>query len=69
MQSQGYRALQGHGVSAETLQVSDSVLPGCNGLWVRAIATQVSAVKAYQRHLLNCVRQLTKNAALPTIPK
>lgn len=63
------QALQGHGVSEDQLQVSDSPLPGCNGLLVRAIATQVSALKAYQRHLLSCVRQLTGHSPLPSIPK
>lgn len=63
------RQLERHAVAAAALQVCDSPLPGCNGLWIRAIATQVSALKAYQRHLLNCVRQLSGTAPLPPIPK
>ncbi|PZO54479.1 MAG: urease accessory protein [Phormidesmis priestleyi] len=63
------RELERHAVPAIALQVCDSPLPGCNGLWIRAIATQVSALKAYQRHLLSCVRQISGNAPLPPIPK
>lgn len=61
--------LERHAVPARALQVCDSPLPGCNGLWIRAIATQVSALKTYQRYLLSCVRQISKNASLPPIPK
>ncbi len=63
------RELERHAVPAATLQVCDSPLPGCNGLWIRAIATQVSALKTYQRHLLSCVRQFSGNVPLPPIPK
>ncbi|MEA5463785.1 urease accessory protein UreD [Leptothoe sp. PORK10 BA2] len=51
------------------LRVGHSTLPGCNGILVRAIATQVSLIKQYQHHLLNCVRQLTGQPPLPDIPK
>ncbi|MEN8445027.1 MAG: urease accessory protein UreD, partial [Cyanobacteria bacterium J06555_13] len=51
------------------LQACSSRLPGCQGLLVRALATQVSDLKAYQHHLLNCVRQLTGQPPLPPIPK
>lgn len=53
----------------DRLQACSSRLPGCQGLLVRAIATQVSDLKAYQHHLLNCVRQLTGQVPLPPIPK
>ena len=55
-------------ISSE-LQVGQSPLPNCNGLLVRAIATRVSLLKTYQRHLLSCVRQLTNQPPLPDIPK
>ena len=51
------------------LRVGQSLLPNCNGVLVRAIATQVSILKTYQRHVLNCVRQLTNQPSLPDIPK
>ncbi|MEO1447189.1 MAG: urease accessory protein UreD, partial [Cyanobacteria bacterium J06635_11] len=41
------------------LQVCSSPLPGCHGLLIRAMSTQVSILKAYQRYLIGCVRQLT----------
>ena len=61
--------LQQHDIAADTLQVCESPLPGGNGILVRAIATQVSAIKAYQHFLLNCVRQLAGQPLMPTIPK
>ncbi|MEM9087937.1 MAG: urease accessory protein UreD [Cyanobacteria bacterium P01_F01_bin.53] len=51
------------------LQVCSSPLPGCHGLLVRAMSTQVSILKAYQRYLIGCVRQLTGHSPLPPIPK
>ncbi|MEM9163037.1 MAG: urease accessory protein UreD [Cyanobacteria bacterium P01_F01_bin.4] len=60
--------LQTYGLSSE-LRVGHSTLPGCNGLLVRAIASQVIVLKTYQRHVLNCVRQLTDQPPLPDIPK
>ncbi|MEM8810301.1 MAG: urease accessory protein UreD [Cyanobacteria bacterium P01_G01_bin.38] len=62
------QTLQTYRLSSE-LRVGHSTLPGCNGLLVRAIATQVSVLKTYQRHVLNCVRQLTDQPPLPDIPK
>ncbi|MEO0540932.1 MAG: urease accessory protein UreD [Cyanobacteria bacterium P01_A01_bin.105] len=60
--------LQSYELSPE-LRVGHSPLPSGNGVLVRAIATQVSVLKAYQRHVLNCVRQLTGQPPLPDIPK
>lgn len=53
----------------DRLQACSSRLPGCQGLLVRALATQSSDLKAYQHHLLTCVRQLTGQPPLPPIPK
>ncbi len=61
--------LQQHEIPASTLQVCESPLPGCNGILVRAIATKVNALKTYQRHLLNSIRQLAAHPLLPIIPK
>ena len=55
--------------SSPELRVGQSQLPNCNGILVRAIATRVNLLKTYQRHLLNCVRQLTNQPPLPDIPK
>ncbi len=54
---------------SDELRVGESPLPGCHGLLVRAITTHVSLLKDYQRHLLNCVRQLSGQPPLPEIPK
>ncbi len=62
------QALQTYERSPE-IRVGHSTLPGCNGILVRAIATQVSLIKQYQHHLLNSVRQLTGQPPLPDIPK
>ncbi len=63
------QALQNHPHCPDELLVGDSPLPGCHGLLVRAIATHVSLLKDYQRHLLDCVRQLSGQPPLPEIPK
>lgn len=46
-----------------------SVLPNCNGLLVRLMATEVGSIKAYSRYTLGCVRQITGQPSLPPIPK
>jgi urease accessory protein len=61
--------LENHALPTDELQVCDSPLPGCHGLWVRAIATQVAPLKRYQHHLLDCIRNLTGHRPLPAIPK
>jgi len=63
------QALQQFDAPADQLQVCESPLPGCDGLLVRAIASQTSLLEAYQHHLLNCVRQLLNHPPLPHIPK
>ncbi|MGB3293427.1 MAG: urease accessory protein UreD [Phormidesmis sp.] len=63
------QALQSCPISIDELQVGDSPLPGCHGLLVRAIATRVSLLNDYQRHLINCVRQLSRQPPLPAVPK
>ncbi|MEO0517215.1 MAG: urease accessory protein UreD [Cyanobacteria bacterium P01_A01_bin.116] len=55
--------------ACDRLQVCSSPLPGCHGLLIRAMSTQASLLKAYQRHLLGCIRQLTGHSPLPSIPK
>jgi urease accessory protein len=62
-------ALQAYKMPLAQLRVGVSTLPNCNGVLVRAIATQVSDMQPYQRYLVNCVRQLTHQPPLPYIPK
>ncbi|MGB3573162.1 MAG: urease accessory protein UreD [Phormidesmis sp.] len=61
--------LQQYEINESVMQVCESSLPGCHGLLVRAIATQTNVLKDYQRHLLSCVRQLTRHSPIPLIPK
>ncbi len=56
-------------LQSDSLQACDSPLPNCHGLWIRAIATQVSVLKDYQRHILNTVRRLSGQPPLPIISK
>ena len=46
-----------------------SFLPGCNGLFVRAMANSVSVLKTYIRYALDCVRRVSGQPSLPEIPK
>lgn len=46
-----------------------SLLPGCNGLFVRAMANSASTLKTYIRYALDCVRRASGQPSLPEIPK
>lgn len=57
--------------AANRLQISagSSLLPHCNGLFVRAMASSAYALKAYVQYTLNCVRRASGQPPLPHIPK
>lgn len=46
-----------------------SILPGDRGLLIRAVANKTGHLKQYFSLVLNCIRSLTNQPALPHIPK
>ncbi|MBD1871651.1 urease accessory protein UreD [Oculatella sp. FACHB-28] len=53
----------------QAFTAASSALPNCNGLLVRAMASNVPVLKAYISHALTQIRHLSSQPALPEIPK
>ncbi|MEL6815921.1 MAG: urease accessory protein UreD [Cyanobacteria bacterium J06598_3] len=64
--SEAIEAIDGVG---GTLQLGTSPLPNCNGLFVRAMATQTNVIKDFQYQVLSLTRQMLNQPPLPAIPK
>jgi urease accessory protein len=53
----------------QAFTAASSALPNCNGLLIRAMASNVPILKAYINHALTQIRRLSSQPALPEIPK
>ncbi|MEM8721175.1 MAG: urease accessory protein UreD [Cyanobacteria bacterium P01_G01_bin.39] len=55
--------------NSQTMEVAVSILPNCNGILIRALATKTLMLKNYFNYVLNCIRAMTKQSPIPYIAK
>ena len=55
--------------NSQTMEMAVTILPNCNGILIRALATKTLTLKNYFNYALNCIRAMTKQSPLPYIAK
>ncbi len=53
----------------KNVEVATTILPGTNGILIRAFANKTIEIKKYFTYALNCIRNTTNQSLLPHIPK
>lgn len=55
--------------SCKDIEIATTILPGGNGILIRALANKTGELKKYFIYALNCIRKITNQSPLPYIPK
>lgn len=53
----------------QNLEIATTTSPGNNGILIRALSSKTVELKKYFAYVLNCIRLITNQPALPYIPK
>lgn len=55
--------------NSQSMEVATTILPNCNGISIRSLATKTLTIKNYFNYALNCIRGMTKQSPVPYIAK
>ena len=55
--------------NCKNVEMASSILPSNNGISIRALSSKTVELKKYFAYVINCIRLITNQPALPYIPK